>query len=189
MEKNRIKAVVIGGSSGSLDVLLKLFPALNPAIPLTIIVVLHRKNAPDSPLANLLSYKTSIPVKEVEDKDAVLPGMIYLAPADYHLLIERDFLFSLDSSEKVNYSRPSLDVTFESAADVYGPTLVGILLSGANSDGTAGLDAIKRAGGIIIAQSPETAKVAFMPEQAIQHTDIDFVFDSDEMAAFINGLR
>ena len=125
----------------------------------------------------------------MDDKDPILPGHIYLAPADYHLLIETDHQFSLDDSEKVNYSRPSLDVTFESAADVYGPSLVGVLLSGANADGTQGLTAIKKAGGVIIAQKPESAKVAFMPQQAILHTDIDFVFDVAELAAFIQSIN
>lgn len=193
MAENSLKrscdAVVIGGSTGGLDVLLKILPALKPTLSFTIIVVLHRKNSADSTLEALLASRTSIPVREVEDKDVLAVGHIYLAPADYHLLIEADKTFSLDYSEKVNYSRPSLDVTFESAADVYGDTLVGILLSGANTDGTKGLAAIKKEGGITIAQKPETAQAPFMPQQAIDNVAVDFILDIPDMISFINALN
>ncbi|GAB3323276.1 chemotaxis protein CheB [Larkinella ripae] len=187
--KKGYKAVIIGGSAGSIEVLLQLLPALPSALSFALIIVLHRKNSVDSSLANLLSLKTALPIKEVEDKDPVLTGTIYLAPPDYHLLIEKEEVFSLDDSEKVNYSRPSLDVTFESAADVYGPELVGVLLSGANSDGTAGLNAVKKAGGIIVAQQPESAQSGFMPQQAILHTPIDRVLDVEELSAFLRSLN
>ncbi|QKZ13273.1 chemotaxis protein CheB [Spirosoma sp. KUDC1026] len=186
---NRIRAVVVGGSTGSIDVLLRLLPALKPPLSFTLIIVVHRRNTADSALADLLSVKTNIPVKEVDDKDVIEPGMIYLAPADYHLLIEQDGTFSLDDSEKVNYSRPSIDVTFESAADVYGRTLVGVILSGANADGTAGLNVIKKGGGVLVAQKPETAQIGFMPQQAILHADIDLILDVYELIEFVNGLN
>ncbi|RAJ98168.1 two-component system chemotaxis response regulator CheB [Larkinella arboricola] len=187
--KTPCKAVVIGGSAGSIEVLLKLLPALPSVLSFTVIIVVHRKNSAESSLANLLSLKTAVPIQEVEDKDAVLPGSMYLAPADYHLLIEKQGVFSLDNSEKVNYSRPSLDVTFESAADVYGPAMVGILLSGANADGTAGLKAVKNAGGVIVAQKPETAMSGFMPQQAILNTPIDFILDVNELIEFVRSLN
>lgn len=191
MAENKMKTpcelIVIGGSSGSIEVLLKLLPSLKAPLSLAIILVLHRKNSVESTMTELFSGRTSIPVKEVEDKDAVEPGTIYIAPADYHLLVEREREFSLDSSEKINFSRPSLDVTFESAAEVYGPSLVGIILSGANADGTNGLRAVKRAGGLTIAQNPATAQVAYMPEQAILHNTIDYIFDVSELATFINS--
>ncbi len=193
MAENKLKmpckAVVIGGSAGSIEVLLKLLPALPSVFSFSVIIVVHRKNSSDSSLANLLSLKTAVPIQEVEDKDAVLPGSMYLAPADYHLLIEKQQVFSLDNSEKINYSRPSLDVTFESAADVYGPALVGILLSGANADGTAGLNAVKNAGGVIVAQKPETAMSSFMPQQAILNAPVDFILDVEEMIEFIRSLN
>ncbi len=192
MAKNRVidtcRIVLIGGSTGSIEVLLELLPALQSPLPFALIIVLHRKNTADSTLATLLSLKTSIPFREVDDKDTLLPGIIYLAPADYHLLIERDGTFSLDDSEKINHSRPSIDVTFESAADVCGPSLVGILLSGANADGTNGLKAIKKAGGTLVVQRPDTAQVAFMPQQAISGAAIDFVFDVRELTTFVNSL-
>ena len=182
------KVVVIGGSTGSIDVLLKLVPALQSPLLFALIIVLHRKNSADSTLANLLSLKTSIPLREIDDKDILVPGHIHLVPADYHLLIEQDGTCSLDDSEKINYSRPSIDVTFESAADVYGPSLLGLLLSGANADGTNGLKAIKKAGGISVVQKPETAQVGFMPQQAILHAPIDFILDIEELIDFINSL-
>ncbi|WP_428657320.1 chemotaxis protein CheB [Runella sp.] len=186
--KRECKLLVIGGSSGSIDFLLKLLPTLNVPLSFAIILVLHRKNSLESTLTELFASKTVIPVKEVEDKDVLEPGNIYIAPADYHLLIENNHEFSLDSSEKINFSRPSVDVTFESAAEVYGSSLVGVVLSGANADGTNGLKAIKRAGGLIIAQKPETAQVAYMPEQAISNNSIDFIFDVNELATFINSF-
>lgn len=193
MAENRVikgcRVVVVGGSTGSIDVLFQLLPALRPPLPFALVLVLHRKNTADSTLANLLSLKTSIPVREVDDKDPVLPGHIYLAPADYHLLIEQDGTFSLDDSEKVHYSRPAIDVTFESAADVYGPALAGILLSGANADGTAGLRAIKQAGGTTVVQQPDTAQVAYMPQQAIANAPIDFVLTIGELSSFICAVR
>lgn len=187
--KRDLKVVVIGGSAGSLSVLFEIFPALSPDLNTTIILVLHRKNSADSALSDLLATKTVIPTKEVEDKDPIVPGNIYLAPADYHLLIEKDYTFSLDYSEKINFSRPSLDVTFESAADVFGPSLIAILLSGANEDGTAGLITVKQSGGFIVAQKPETAQMPFMPQHAIANTDIDMVLDVKEITDFINLLR
>jgi two-component system chemotaxis response regulator CheB len=181
--------VLIGGSTGSIDVLLELLPALQPPLSFALIIVVHRKNTADSTLADLLALKTRIPLREVDDKDPLTPDTIYLAPADYHLLIERDGTFSLDDSEKINYSRPSIDVTFESAADIHGPALVGVLLSGANADGSEGLKAIKKAGGITVVQQPETAQVAYMPQQAMLNVSIDYVLDIQALARFLNGLN
>jgi two-component system chemotaxis response regulator CheB len=166
-----------------------LLPALKAPLLFTLIIVVHRRNTADSALADLLSIKTTIPLKEVDDKDIIEQGSIYLAPADYHLLIEQDGTFSLDDSEKVNYSRPSIDVTFESASDVYGRTLVGIILSGANADGTAGLTVIKKGGGVLVAQKPQTAQIGYMPQQAILHADVDLILDVDELIEFVNGLN
>lgn len=191
MEKDKIiagcKALLIGGSAGSLEVLMKLLPRINKNPPFAIVLVLHRKGGEDTTLEELIAIKAPIPVKEVEDKVPLLPGFIYIAPSDYHLLFEKNNLLSLDISEKINYSRPSIDVAFESAADAYGKTLVAILLSGGNTDGTQGLIAIKNAGGTIIVQKPETAEVPFMPNNAISNTAPDYIFNVDEMVKFINS--
>lgn len=184
----QFKMIVIGGSAGSLQVLLRLLPELRASLSATIVIVLHRKPSSDETLIDLLSTRTALPVREVEEKEIIQPGTIYIAPADYHLLIESDHTFSLDVSEKVNYSRPSIDITFESAAEVYGPSLLGILLSGANSDGQEGMQFIKNAGGFCVVQDPDTAEVAYMPMQAIGHVEIDKVLHAEELGPFINSL-
>ncbi|QEC44776.1 chemotaxis protein CheB [Pseudobacter ginsenosidimutans] len=180
--------IIIGGSAGSLQVILKLLPELRLQLPVTIVIVLHRKPSHDETLVELLSAKSRWPVREVEEKEPILPNHIYIAPADYHLLVESDFTFSLDVSEKVNYSRPSIDIAFESAAEVYGPSVLAILLSGANADGQEGMQNIKSAGGACIVQDPDTAEVAYMPLQAITHVEIDNVLHAEEMAPFLNVL-
>lgn len=192
MEKNSVGngsgVVVIGGSAGSLEVLFRLLPLLKVNITPAVILVLHRRSTGDSSLSNLLSSKTILPLNEAEDKDIISPGRIYLAPSDYHLLIEKDYTFSLDYSEKINFSRPSLDVTFEAAADVYGPRATGIILSGANEDGTAGLKVLQAAGGVVIAQDPVTAQMPLMPDTAIKSLIVDHIFNLVEMAEYINSF-
>ena len=183
------KALVIGGSAGSLDVLLKVFPAIAQYITFPIIIVVHRKKGTDSLLSDLLASKTFLAVKEAEEKETLLAGTIYIAPSDYHLLIEKDLTFSLDSSEKVNYSRPSIDVTFHSAAEAYTDKLVCMLLSGSNSDGVNGLISTKKFGGETVVQDPTSAQVDYMPQQAIQKAQIDHVLMIEEMANYINLLK
>lgn len=192
MEENKIKPaeniVIIGGSAGSLDIILRIVPGLQQQLNAAIIMVLHRKSSSDTILVDLLTAKTKLKVKEAEEKEIIVPGCIYVAPADYHLLIEKDHTFSLDVSEKINYSRPSIDVTFESASEVYGYRLTGILLSGANSDGTDGLAAIKQNKGICIAQEPTTAEVAYMPQYAIDHVSIDHILTAEQIRDHINNI-
>lgn len=183
------KVLIIGGSAGSLEVLMKLLPNLSSIPSFAIVFVLHRKNAKDATLEELIAIKTNISVKEVEDKTSFLPGYIYIAPPDYHLLFEKNNILSLDTSEKVNYSRPSIDVSFESAAEVYGSSLIAILLSGANADGTNGLLAVKKAGGTTIVQNPDTAQMPFMPQNAITYVSPDYILDVDEMLHFITSIN
>lgn len=182
------EALVIGGSAGSLDVLLKVLPDLQPLLRFPLIIVLHRKSGKESLLTDLLSKKTTLTVKEIEEKETVSPGIIYVAPPNYHLLIERNKSFSLDASEKINFSRPSIDVTFESAAEVYNGHLVCLLLSGANTDGTQGLLKVKENGGRAIVQNPESAISRFMPEHALENAAIDTLLNPSEMAQYINRL-
>ncbi|MBS1690279.1 MAG: chemotaxis protein CheB [Bacteroidetes bacterium] len=185
---NKYQLIVIGGSAGSLDVLLHVIPKLKADFHIPIVLVLHRMNSYDSTLTELIATKTVLKVKEVEDKEPQKEGYIYIAPADYHLLIEKDRMFSLDFSEKVNFSRPSIDITFASAADAFGEKAVCILLSGANADGVDGMQAIKNAGGLVVVQDPKTAEVSFMPAQAILNVEVDKILKIDEMAGFINSL-
>lgn len=180
--------IVIGGSAGSLEVILRMLGHITTR-NFPIVVILHRKSATDSLLAQVLADRSVLKVKEAEEKEAISQGTVYLAPADYHLLAETDHTFSLDYSEKVNFSRPSIDVSFESIASVYGQGTVGILLSGGNSDGADGLAAIKEAGGMCVVQDPETAEIAFMPGHAV-HSDVaDLILKTDEFAGFINRLK
>ncbi|RWW98759.1 chemotaxis protein CheB [Flavobacterium cerinum] len=193
MEKNRIisgcKLLIIGGSAGSLEVLMKILPGLNTLPSFAIVLVLHRKSTEDTTLEELIAIKTNIPVREVEDKTPLLPGYLYVAPSDYHLLFEKNDVLSLDISEKVNYSRPSIDVSFESAAEIYGKSLVGLLLSGANADGTEGLLAIKKAGGTTVVQNPESAQMPTMPQNAITYTAPDYILDIEHILKFITLIN
>lgn len=192
MEENQIanfKVVIVGGSAGSLEVLMKVLPQLKPISKFALVFVLHRKSAEDNTLEELIAMKTIVPVKQVEDKTPLLPGFIYVAPSDYHLLFETHHQLSLDTSEKVNYSRPSIDVSFESAAEVYGPSLTGVLLSGANADGAHGLRIIKQQGGTVVVQDPATAEMPFMPQSALNTVTPDFVFGVEELLHFINNME
>jgi two-component system chemotaxis response regulator CheB len=185
---NKYRLLIIGGSAGSLEVLIQLLPSIRQDLGVAIVIILHRKNV-ESYLTDLLSEKASWPVKEAEEKEPILPGMIYLAPPDYHLLIEKDETFSLDYSEKVHYSRPAIDVTFEAAAEVYGFSSIGVLLSGANADGTEGIIKIKEAGGLTIVQDPAEATVSYMPQQAIKSLEVDYILNTKQMIDVINNLN
>lgn len=179
---------IIGGSAGSLEVILKLIPNLRSDLPFALVIIVHRRAAQDSVLVDLMASRASLPVKEVEEKEQILPGHIYIAPADYHLLVEKDHTFSLDYSEKINYSRPSIDVSFDSASEVYGPALFSILLSGANADGVAGMRKVKENGGLVVVQEPGSAEVEYMPRQAISQVKVHHVVYAEQLASFINQL-
>lgn len=193
MEKDALnsglKIVVIGGSAGSLEVLMQILPSLPLITSLAIVIVLHRKSGEDTTLEELIALKSVTPVMETEDKVRLLPGYIYVAPSDYHLLFEKDQSLSLDTSEKINYSRPSIDVAFELAAEAYGPKVTGILLSGANADGTKGLQSIKNNGGLVVVQQPETAEMDFMPRHAIENVSPDYVLGIDGILDLIMKLN
>lgn len=192
MEENDIKRncklLLIGGSAGSLEVLSVILPKLNPIRSFAIVLVLHRKSAEDSTLENLIALKTVIPLEKVEDKVSLRSGFIYVAPSDYHLLFEKNKHLSLDVSEKVNYSRPSIDVSFESASVAFGKKCIAILLSGANADGTEGLRSIQEAGGKVILQNPENAVMPFMPQSALSTLTPDYVLEVNEILDFINSI-
>lgn len=191
MEENKIKdthLLLIGGSAGSLEVLIAVLPQLKLLHNWAMVIVLHRKSTDDTLLENLIAMKTVIPVKEVEDKTLLEAGFIYIVPSDYHLLFEKNGSLSLDVSDKVNYSRPSIDVVFESAADVYGSRVTAVLLSGANADGTQGLMAIKQAGGTVVIQDPASAEMPYMPKFAMEKMTADYIVNHDGLVAFINNL-
>ena len=183
------RMLVIGGSAGSLEALLQFLPRVKKDIHFSIVIVLHRKSDAESMLSNLLQSRTELPVREIEDKEKILPSVVYVAPANYHVLVEKDLSFSLDVSEKINYSRPSIDVSLESVADVLGPAATALLLSGANSDGTEGLKCIKEKGGKVLIQQPSSAEVSYMPEQALKEIHADAVLNTEEIAGYINALK
>jgi two-component system chemotaxis response regulator CheB len=189
MEKSRInndfKVVMIGGSAGSLQVLMQLLPQLPSPLHYAIVIVLHRKNTEDNTLEELIALKATAGVQNIEDKVVVEPGYIYVAPAGYHLLFESNFAISLDISEKINFSIPSIDVSFQSASEAFKSNAVGILLSGANSDGTAGLVSIKNQGGITVVQDPNTAEIDFMPKNAVKKALPDQVLSIEEISNFL----
>lgn len=193
MEKNKfnksIDLLVIGGSAGSFSVLMELIPLIKAPIDFPILIVLHHKSIPNTSIANIFENKTSLKVMECEDKDFLLPNVIYFAPADYHLTIEKDFNISLDYSEKINYSRPSIDITFKYAAQVFQSKLAAILLSGANDDGARGLEYIYKNFGTTIVQNPSTAEMENMPSSAIRLFKPHFVLNTAEMAQLINSFN
>lgn len=182
-------ALIIGGSAGSLDVLLEIFPALRNDIRFPIIIVVHRKASNESLLTDLLKSRTTLAVGEAEEKEFLIPGKVFIAPADYHMLIEEDRSISLDYSEKINYSRPSIDVTFQSAAEVFKEKLVCILLSGSNADGVEGLKSVNNYGGSVVIQNPNSAIMPYMPQQAVINVKPHVILDSHDMADYINKLN
>ena len=183
-----VKLITIGGSAGSLHVVLAILSTIRPGFPVPILIVLHRNGVFESSLEELFATRTQVPVKEVEEKESIIPGTIYVCPADYHVLIEDDQSFSLDYSERVNYSRPSIDVTFRSASDVYGDGLACLLLSGGNADGVEGLLYVRENGGVVIVQDPVTADVPYMPQHAINRVKVDFIIPEEELPGFLYGL-
>lgn len=163
-----IDLVVIGGSAGAIDVLRQLLPRLSTRFKPTVAIVIHLP--PEGPLVlhQLLAGPDTPPMKVAEDKEPVEAGTIYFAPPDYHLLIEGGRTFALSIDPRVQFARPAIDVLFESAAEAYRDRLMGVILSGANSDGAAGLKAIADAGGMTVVQSLESAEMIAMPAAALQ---------------------
>lgn len=162
-----VKAVVMGASAGAVDAMLRILPRLPKAFVLPIVIVIHLPADRKSVMVELFAARCEVAVREVEDKEPLVPGTIYFAPPDYHVLVEPDGRLSLSSEEPVHYSRPSIDVLFESAADVFCPSLVGVVLTGANMDGAAGLRMIQRGGGAVVVQRPDSAYASTMPQAAL----------------------
>ena len=182
------KAVVIGVSAGGLDVLGRLLPLIPASFPLPVIVVQHLHPLQDRSFLEILGRSCALVVREAEEKEKALPGVVYFAPPNYHLMLESDATFSLSVDEKVNYSRPSMDVLFETAAEAFGPGLIGIILTGAGRDGAVGLRRIKENGGTTIVQDPATAQFPIMPMAAMEETKVDHVMNIEEIARFLSGL-
>ena len=161
--------------------LLELLPTIPANYPLPIAIVVHLHPRQDSAHIERLSGQCVLQVKEADEKEPIQSGTIYLAPANYHLLIEKDHTFSLSIDERVNYCRPAIDVLFESAAQAYGPHVVGVVLTGANNDGAAGLRRIREHGGMTIVQDPRTAESTYMPQAALEATPVDHILSVPEI--------
>ncbi|GAC1029859.1 chemotaxis protein CheB [Pseudomonas sp. No.21] len=188
MNAQRRDAVVVGASAGGVEALLTVFSGLPAGYGLPLVCVLHLPESRDSLLADLFGRRLALRVKEAQDKEDLSPGTLYFAPPGYHLSIESDHSFSLSREEPLHYSRPSIDVLFESAADSYRERLVGVLLTGANQDGAAGLAAIKRAGGLSIVQDPAEAQVPTMPESALATHVPDYILPLRGIRALLAQL-
>lgn len=182
-----VDLVVIGASAGAVDALSTLLPRVPAASALPIVVVVHVPARSPSLLASLFASKCSVRVAEPVDKEAIGPG-VWFAPAGYHLLVEEDRTFSYSVDEPVNFSRPSLDVLFESAALVYGAKVAAFVLTGASADGAEGARAIREAGGFVAVQTPSTAEFAIMPQAAIDRADAQLVATLPELAEVLGRL-
>lgn len=182
------QAVVIGVSTGGVFALQKLLGELPADFPLPILIVQHIGPEAGSGLAKLLDERCALHVKEADEQDEILPGTVYLAPPNYHLLVEREGFLSLSADPHVSFARPSVDVLFESAAEVFGPALIGVVLTGANFDGSQGLKAIKQRGGVAIVQDPADAEARQMPRAAMEATGVDYALALESMAALLRKL-
>ena len=184
----RVDAIVMGASAGGVEALMTLLPTLSASFDPPIFIVLHLPRDRPSILADIFARQCRIRVCEAQDKELVRPRTVYFAPPDYHLLIDEGPQLSLSADELVHHSRPSIDVLFESAVDVYGPRLLGIVLAGANEDGAEGLAAILSAGGITIIQQPESAQVKQMVISALNRNPTSQVLDLPGIAALLGTL-
>jgi len=187
--KNRYEAVVIGSSAGGLNALKTIFKSLDRSFRIPFIIVQHISPDSENYLIQILNDLNRLNVKEADEKEVPRRGMAYLAPPNYHLLVEPDRSFTLTVDERVNYARPSIDVLFETAAEAYRDALIGIVLTGANNDGSKGLKKIKEFGGVTIVQDPENAEVDSMPKAAIRTAKVDHILTLEGIAAFLNDLE
>ncbi len=179
------KIVTIGVSAGGMAALTEILSALPESFSMSIVIVQHKKEGQDDFLTTYLSQKCSLKITEAKEKHPILPGTVYIAPSGYHLLIERDFTFSLSIDPPVHFSRPSIDVLFESAADAYGNNLIGVILTGASSDGSLGLKRIRQKNGLALIQDPKSAEVNVMPLSALDISGADHVQALEEIGPFL----
>ena len=182
------RALMIGGSAGSFQVVVKILYSLPENFPMPVFLCLHRLKHVRSGFVEALSIKSKIPVVEPFDKETIKPGRAYLAPANYHMYIELGNKIALSTEEPVNHSRPSIDLSFNTAANAYREKFLGIILSGANRDGAAGLKKVKDLGGLCIVQDPKECEVRTMTEASLQTTEVDHVFSTDQIIQFLKKI-
>ena len=184
-----VQAIVVGASAGGVEALLSIFGALAPGFSLPIIAVLHLPDERRSQLAEVFARRLSIPVQEARDKETITPGTLYFAGPGYHLSVESDRSLSMSQEDRVHHSRPAIDYLFSSAADVYGPRLLAILLTGANQDGASGLAHVKQSGGITIVQDPQEARIAVMPLAALALHTPDHILSLSRIGSLLASLE
>lgn len=186
----KYKLVIIGGSAGSFQVVTKILGNLSASFPLPLVLALHRLKHVRHGFVEALSIKSVLPVIEPLDKEALKPGKVYLAPANYHLYIELAGKFALSTEAPVNHSRPAIDLTFSTGAYSYKEKTIGIILSGANKDGAVGLKKVKDHGGLTIVQDPKEAQMPTMPFAALDKTNnqVDYIMPVDKIISFLNKL-
>lgn len=188
MARADYRAAAIGASSGGLQALSKLLSQLPADFPLALLIVQHLGADAGDGLARLLDQRCAIRVKEADEAEPIRPGTAYLAPPNYHLLVENTGALALSVDPPVSFARPSIDVLFESAAMVFGPQLIGIVLTGANADGSRGLRTIKQYGGLTVVQDPAEAEATPMPRAALEATPVDHVLTLDQIADLLLEL-
>jgi two-component system, chemotaxis family, protein-glutamate methylesterase/glutaminase len=184
----RIEAVVLGASAGAVEALSVVLPSIPRGFLVPLMVVVHTPPAYRNAMVELFQAKCPVPIKEAEDKEPIRQGTVYFAPPNYHLLVEKDRRLSLSIDEPVLYSRPSIDVLFETAAEAYGRGLAGIVLTGANSDGARGLRAVCEMGGVGVVQRPELAQESTMPQAALEACPGARVLSLEQIAMFLQNL-
>jgi two-component system chemotaxis response regulator CheB len=183
------KAIVIGGSAGSFQVVTKILNALPKTLSIPVLLSMHRLKHVRSGFLEALSLKSNLPIIEPDDKEQIKPGRAYLAPANYHMYIEMGNRIALSTEEPVHHSRPSIDLSFITAAQSYRDKLIGIILSGANSDGAYGLQKIKENNGLTIVQDPSECQVRTMTEAAMKLSKIDYIFTTEQIIKFLQKLN
>ncbi len=183
------RAIVIGASAGGLHAIKTIVSALPSGFRLPIAIVQHLSPLTDNYWISMVDKLSAIAVKEADEKEKLEAGTVYIAPANYHLLVERDETLSLSIDPKVNYARPAIDTLFESAADVFRQQLVGVVLTGSNSDGALGLRRIKECGGLAVVQEPGTAEAGYMPEAAIAATQVDYILPLEKIASLFISIH
>lgn len=183
--KARIKAVVMGASWGGLNAYSTILASLPASFPAAIMLVQHQNASADNRLAWLLARYCRLPVVAPEDKEPIRPGRVYVAPPGYHMLVNADHTIALSIARPVHFSRPSIDELFFSAGHVYGAGVIGVILTGANEDGSEGLDYIRRRGGLSLAQSPQSSEAPVMPEAAITKGAVREVLDLERIGPYL----
>ena len=185
--KSEFEIVVVGTSIGGLKALQTLLSGLPDGFPVPVVIVQHRGKDSEIGLCHFLGRSSRLPISEPEDKETIFPGRAYLAPRDYHLLVEKGN-FALSTDPPVGFARPSIDVFFESAANEYRERTIGVVLTGANRDGASGLAAIKLRGGITLVEDPAFAECREMPDAAIAGSEVDRILSLEEIGPLLGNL-